>query len=257
MRLLPSTVCAGLVAAALCATAGPARPAGDFGLEHYVNHRFDEAIEAAKSEKRAVQARLVMGLAYTERYNIYKTKPDKESAAMYLKPLAVDVTMKDVDTIRNFLNVPGNPNGNKEAAALLKVAFKQAKSTPEEILHMARFVGSDLGIDVTQIALDEIEKRLAPVREYVGKGGVMPDAMRKDVFSNPLLIQPLVAALAEKKTAGKATKCLVLIQDPAIEHLEQAEASMGVSDAVVAVKKAIQGRLKKHPESTWNSATGD
>lgn len=249
--------CAGVVLGTLFAIVTPARSSPDQALEHYVHHRFDEAIEAAREDKRDVLARLVAALSYTERYHIYKMKSDKESAAMYLKPLAVDVAMQHADLILKVLNVPGNVNGNKEAAKLLKLAFKQAKSTPGDVLLMARFVGSDLGLEVTQIALDEIENRLEPVREYVGKGGVMPDAMKNEVFSSPQLILPLVGALAEKKTAGKAKQSLVLIQDPALEHLEAAEPSTGVADAIVAVKKAIQARLKKHPGSTWFSAAGE
>lgn len=252
-----AAVIAGIVFGLAGAFSGTAFAGFDDALELYNKHDFDGAIEAARGDKKDVPSRVIMGLSYTERYNIYKTRQDKEAAQMYLKPLAIDVTMQHVDMIRQVLNVPGNPNGNKEAVKLFKQAIKNAKSTPEDMVHISRFIDPEQGIESTEVALAELETRLKPVREYVGKGGTMPERIKDEVFSSKTLIAALVGALAEKKTAGKAVKCLVLIQDPALEQLEEAETTKAVADAVLAVKKAIQQRLKKYPESTWHSAVGD
>lgn len=246
----------GIVLGSIVAFSGTAAALFANALDQYRGHEFDKAIEAAKGDKKDLLARLIMALAYTERYNIYKDKADKETAATYLKMLEVDMTMQNVDTLMKVLNVSGNPNGNKEAVKLLKQSFKSAKSTPEDILHFAKFVGSEAGPDATELALSEIESRLKPVREYVAKGGAMPGVMKDDVFTDKKLLTALVSALADKQTAGKATKCLVIIQDPALERLEKAEPSGTVTEATLAVKKAIQERLKKYPDGTWYNATG-
>lgn len=255
-RLRRVGVISAVVLGLFVAFAGTAAALFANALDHYKAHEFDKAIDAAKNEKKDLLARLIVALSYTERYNIYKDKADRETASTDLKMLEADISMQSVDTLMKVLNVAGNPNGNKEAVRLLKQAFKSAKSTPEDILHFARFVGVEAGPDATELALSEIESRLKPVREYVAKGGAMPSAMKDDVFSDKKLIGALIGALADKKSAGKATKCLVLIQDPALERLEKAEPGAAVSEATLAVKKAIQERLKKAPDSTWYSAAG-
>lgn len=249
-------VISGLALGSIVAFSGTASALFANALDHYRAHEFDKAIDAAKDDRKDLLSRLIVALARTERYQVYKEKADKQAASTDIKMLEADITMQNVDTLMKVLNVAGNPTGNKEAAKLLKRAFKSAKSTPDDILHFARFVGTEAGVEATEIALSEIESRLKPVREYVGKGGAMPKAMKDDVFTDKKLITALIGALAEKKTASKATKCLVLIQDPALERLEKAEPSGAVTEATLAVKKAIQGRLKKYPDSTWYNATG-
>lgn len=251
-----AAVISGVILGSIVACSGTAFALFESALDHYREHEFDKAIQAAKDDRKDLLARLITALSHAERYNIYKEKADKEAASGHLKLLESDLTMKNADTLLKVLNVPGNPNGNKEAVKLLKRAFKSARSTPEDILHLGRFVGAEAGPEASEIALSEIKSRLEPVRKYVDKGGAMPGAMKDEVFTDKKLIDALIAALADKKTAGKATKCLVLIQDPALERLEKAEPSGAVAEAAAAVKKAIQSRLKKHPEGTWYSATG-
>jgi hypothetical protein len=85
----------------------------------------------------------------------------------------------------------------------------------------------------------------------------MPKEMQNDLFTNPELIEPLIALLAEKKTASYARKCLVYIEEPTLQYLEELEMTKPISDAIVAVKIAMTSRLKKYPDSTWSSAAGD
>lgn len=228
---------------------------GAKGMSEYEKHDFDGAIDKCKGEKDR-HCRLLLGLAHTEKYGIYKNKTDKEQAKMYLDILKVDLKLDDVDTLEPFLGVSGNPNGNKEAAKLLKSMLGNAPTTPDNVMLVARFLSMDYGEDVVNIALDAIGKRLGPVRDYVNKGGTMPKEMKK-LFEDDKLIEPLVAALAEKKTAGGAKKCLTYIEDPALEHLEKRELTKEVGDAIASVKKAALKRLKKYPNSTWYSAAGE
>jgi hypothetical protein len=243
-----------LVVLAMCAAPVFANP--EQGLKEYYDHNFDDAITSCKGGKDIV-SRMILGLSYLEKYNIYKNKLDKEQASMYLKVLAVDVTIDDAPTIAQFLEIKGNPNGNKEATKLLKKSFENAKTTPEHVLLMATFLDLDKGIDTCKEALSAISKRLKPVRDYVLKGGNMPKEMQNDLFTNPELIEPLIALLAEKKTASYARKCLVYIEEPTLQYLEELEMTKPISDAIVAVKIAMTSRLKKYPDSTWSSAAGD
>lgn len=243
-----------LAVLALCAARVSANP--EQGLKEYVDHNFDDAITTCKGGKD-VMSRMVLGLSFHEKYNIYKNKLDKEQASMYLKLLAVDVTIADAATIEKFLEIKGNLNGNKEATKLLKKSFKNAKTTPEHVLLMARFLDLEKGIDTCKEALSGVSKRLKPVRDYVLKGGNMPKEMQNEVFTNSELIEPLIALLAEKKTQSYARKCLVYIEEPALQYLEELEMTKSTSDAIVAIKKAMIARVKKHPDSTWYGASGD
>jgi hypothetical protein len=228
---------------------------GDSGLKKYAAHQFDEAVEECKDGKD-VMSRLVLALAYTERYNVYKNKTDREAASMYLKPLEVDITLKDAAVLQKFLGLPGNPSGNKEVVRLLKKAFERSTSTPEDILFMAKFLNPARGPDANEIVVEALIKRLEPVRDYVNKGGTMPDKMQERVFSDDDLILPLIDALAEKATASDARKCLTIIEEPALKPLEEKPMTKEVSDALVSIKSAIAKRKKKFPESTWFSAAG-
>ncbi len=227
----------------------------DDGHKQYVEHQFDSAIETCKNGKD-VPSRLVTALSYVERYNIYKDKNDSEQAKIYLNILKVDVNLEDIDTLEKFLGVPGNANGNKEADKLLEIVFKNAKTTPEHMLKMARFLDPVKGDDVNKTALAALAKRLAPVREYVvNDGGTMPEDMQK-LFANTALIDPLVVSLGNEKTASGAKKCLTLIEEPALKTLEAKELTKPISDTIVSIKNAIAKRQKKFPESTWFSASG-
>ena len=187
----------GVVLAAALATAIPAGvfAAGwEEGLKLYVDHQFDTAIETCKNGKD-VPNRLVLGLSYVERYNVYKDKNDEEQGKIYLNLLKVDINMEHIDILEKFLAVPGNMNGNKEADKLLTAIFKNAKTTPEHMLKMATFLDPAKGDEVNKTALAALSKRLSPVRDYVNKGGTMPEKMQ-GLFSNAALITPLVTSLA-------------------------------------------------------------
>lgn len=225
------------------------------GLTHYRNHEFDEAIEVCKDGKD-LMSKMVLALAYTERYNIFKIKSDKQYAEAFIKLVEVEINVEDARMIEGFLGAGGNPNGNKVAAKFLKKAFENAATSSKEMLLMASFLNPDKGIEANKLALSEIVKRLGPVRAYVDKGGTMPKEVRSEVFSNANIINPLISCLADKKTGSSARKCLVLIEEPALEHLEAADVSVGIADTILAVNKAIERRKKKYPQSTWFSAHG-
>jgi hypothetical protein len=257
MKTWLSTTIAISIAAAAFSLAAPtiagAKP--EKGMKYYTDHQFDYAIESCKTGKDTM-SKLILGLSYTEKYNIYRNKADREQAKIYLNILEVEANMENILTIAKFLNIPGNPNGNKEALALLKDAFRTSSSSVDDILKMAGFLAPDKGVDVNKAALSSLKKTLKPVRDYVSKGGTMPIKMKK-LFANPELLRPLVGSLAEKKTLSYAKSCLTIIEEPSLELLEQQEMTKGVSDAIVSVKKAIARRTKKFPGSSWHSALGE
>jgi len=246
-----------LAALALVALRPAAAGAGLFGgaLGAYENHEFDEAITKCKGEK-SLECKLVTAFSYLEKYQLYKNKGDKEQAKAYLSILEVDVGPKDVGTIEKVLNVAGNPNGNKEAAKLLKRAFANAKTTPGDVMTIVEFLHPAKGLEANGIALDALIDRLKPVREYVSKGGTMPAEMRK-LFADKDVIEPVIGLLGEKKLAGDAAQLCEIIEEPTLRYLEEMEITKGVSNAIVKVKKAIAKRVKKYSESTWYGASGE
>lgn len=231
----------------------PARGGPEEGLPFYRAHQYDEAIQTCRDEKD-FQSRLVMGLASAEKFGLYKNKADKEQSSIYLKVLAVDVRLEHLSVIEPFLNTEGAPYGNKEAARLFERALRDVRS-PEDVLRVTDYLAPERGAEINRIALLPILKRLKPVREYVGKGGSMPDVDR-NLFTDSRLLTPLVAALGRKETERLARSCLVVIEEPALPYLEQGELTKATSEAIVGIKKAMANRLKKHPDSTWYSAYG-
>lgn len=255
IRRMTRTAPAALAALALLAPATPAAALFGGALGAYESHEFDAAIEKCRGD-RDLECKLVTAFSYLEKYELYRNKGDKEQAKAHLSILEVDVGPKDVRTIEKFLNVAGNQNGNKQAAKLLEKAFKNAKTTPEDVMTIVGFLDPDKGREANGIALDALIDRLKPVREYVSKGGTMPADMRK-LFADDDLIRPVVALLGEKKLAGDAAKLCEIIEEPTLPRLEESEVTKGVSDAIVKVKKAIAKRVKKYSESTWYAASGE
>ena len=223
-------------------------------LKLYTAHEFDKAIADAKDGKDTM-SRITLALSYTEKYAVYKNKADRDQAKMYLKLLEVDLAVKDMKTVEKFLNIEGNPNGNKEAEGLLETCFENTQCNPADILLVAAFVNPAKGPKVCDMALYTIRKRLDNVREYVANGATMPKEMQ-ELFVKRELIAPVVAALDDKATSSGARKCLALIEEPSLKYLEEKPPTPALADAIVDVKKAIAKRKAKFPNSTWYSASG-
>lgn len=228
--------------------------ARDDVLKLYTAHEFDKVITEAKDAKDAA-SRIALALSYTEKYAVYKNKADRDQAKMYIKLLEVDLGIKDAKTVEKFLNIEGNPNGNKVAADLLEKCFENAQCTPGDIMLVIPFISPAKGADVAEMAIYAVRKRLDNVREYVGNGAVMPKEMQ-ELFQKRELIEPLVAALGEKDTASAARKCLVVIEEPALKYLEDKPPTPALADAIVDIKKAIAKRKARFQNSTWYSAAG-
>jgi len=228
---------------------------GDSGFKKYASHEFDEAIEECKGNKDTL-SRLVLGFSYLEKYYLMKNKLDKDQAFAYIEPLSVSLKLEDTKILERFLSVPGNKNGNGEAMKMLKKAFERASSEPKDMIFMAGFLNPVKGGDVNNIILRALSKRLDVHRNYVKKGGTLNEKLRDDIFTNKKIIEPLVKALADKETAAEARRCLILIEEPSLPFLEKEEVGKEVSDTIVGVKKAMDVRIKKNPESKWYSATG-
>jgi len=249
----------GLVSISILAAslAGAASAFGDAGtgFQHYVEHEFPEAISAC-AKSTDITSRLVLALSHSERYAIFKNKADKTQAQSLLKELHAEITLEDSGILAKFLNVPGNAQGNAEAFDLLAAAMKKSESTPAHVLAMASFVDSTYGLAVNKLAIDTITDRLAPVRQYVSKGGTMPKEMQKEVFTSDQLLTAMIGALEQEKLAAAAEKCLVAIEEPALAQLESRPRSEAISEAIAEIRKAIAKRQEKFPTSTWFSAVG-
>ncbi|MFH0878139.1 MAG: hypothetical protein V2A34_00355 [Lentisphaerota bacterium] len=231
--------------------AGAANP--DRGLREYTAHEFDNAIKSCEGGKDFL-SKLITGLCYEEKSCLYKTKFDKDQAVAYFKVLSISVKMENAGDLEKVLAIEGNTWGNRAASKILNQALKSAL-TPDQLLQASRFVDPKMGVEVNRIALSSLYKRLKTIRYYVTKGGSMPEKERK-LFANPAFIQTFVRALAEKKTAGAARGCLIQIEEPALVELEKVELTRPLSDTIVAIKKAIEVRKKRFPDSTWFGAAG-
>ena len=226
---------------------------GETGLAFYANHEFDQAIEACEDHKDNF-SRMVAALSYAERYRLYKNSGDKAQKTAYMNILEEVISLEDINNIQRVTAITGNPFGLKEAEKLLKRAFANLRTT-EEVLIAADFLDEGRPSDHNKIALNAIKKFLKQIRNYVKKGGTMP-TKEKTLFTDEALIIPLVNLLEIKESRGSAKKCLALIEEPALEYLEDRPMNSSISESIVAIRKAMTKRLKKYPNSIWFSAYG-
>ena len=223
------------------------------GFEYYVNHEFDLAIEACKDKKDNF-SRMIAALAYAERFRLYKNSADKAQKKAFMNILEEVISLKDLADIERVTAVKGNPFGSKEAKKLLKRAFANLRTT-EDVLIAADFLNKGRDPSHNKIALDAIAKFLKQIRSYVNKGGTMP-TKEKELFTDDRVIIAIVDLLEIKENVRSAKKCLTLIEEPALEYLEDRPINTSISDTIVAIRKATTKRQKKYPHSTWFSATG-
>ena len=222
-------------------------------LAFYKDHEFDQAIDACEDKKDNF-SRMVAAVSYAERFGIYKNSADKAQKKAYMNILEEIISLEDLADIERVIAVQGNPFGQKEAEKLLKRAFANLRTT-EDVLIALEFLNAERNPDHNKTAMNAILKFLKRIRTYVSKGGTMPSAEKK-LFTNQRLIESLVNLLDIKESSRLAKNCLVLIEEPALEFLEEKPLTPSISDAIVAVRKAMGKRLKKFPRSTWSSAAG-
>ncbi|MCO5170412.1 MAG: zinc ribbon domain-containing protein [Planctomycetes bacterium] len=155
---------------------------------------------------------------------------------------------------------------------LLQAAYRaiDARRPRAELLALAE----DDDPRARDLAVGALAERLAALRARVLAGGSLDAAEQADV-ADPALVRLLIERLAERPGGGAtdrlpadaaavgagtstALHALASIEAAALPALEEAARAgrPGAEEALAAAHAAVAQRLRRHPGSTWCSATG-
>jgi hypothetical protein len=254
MRAMPICLaCAALVVLACRAPADVDGKALEEARAAYRASNFADAVSASEGRKE-LEFKLISCLALYENYKLYHQADDRKRAQVLRDILRVDVGLANVETLKSYFNVPGHLEGNKVALDLFEVALKRVGSEAH-CRTVAGLIGDGMGEDAACVGFRALERHLKNVRAYVDSGGTMPEKER-DLFTDKEFISVLSDGLKSRKTKSAAQSGLIAIEEPALSHLDAAEANEAVLDTILKIKRARERRLKKYPTSTWDSAFG-
>ena len=235
----------------LCSPAAFAQSWLDKAKTHFERDEYDNVIELAREHKKDKRSRfglMLLTFSHLQKYAYNDTKTDKRKYKDYLDMLEDSVTARDLDDIHYFINQSDKPEVVKTARKLLKRAFKNINSL-EEIPRLLPFLDSE-DKKTRKLALDTLHRLIKTKRKYVNKGGTLRD---QDIRA--LQDEKLIRKLLDVASDSKARSILVLIEQPVLNYIGDYD-DAAIVKLETKINKAIAKREKKHPDSTWYSATG-
>jgi hypothetical protein len=213
--------------------------------------QYDECIQKVESLPNfKKQISNVMLLAYSnfQLYNFTKQKHYNNEYSAYYELLLAKSGVDDLRSILFFVNSSDKPEVVKSARKLLKDIFKNLHKI-EDIVNLLPFASSS-DKEVREYAFESIQRIMEPIRDIVKEGGTMrPVDVR--FFQNKDVINTAIESI----NISTAQKILILIEEPAIEYLNNSK-STGSLKVYEKINSEIKDRKKKYPNSSWYSATG-
>ena len=211
---------------------------------------FDKAIGICQtSDECGFFGEMLMGFSFLERGELNKRKRDIKIGEEQLKRLKSRMDIDKVQYLIRFTRLIDKQATINAGAALSKTAFAQVQSL-EQVKQLITYLDPRYNEVIYAPALEAAQRFLELNRDYVyKKGGTIPKPAQ-DLFADPAFIQALIGLGAQDK---KAWDCLMLIEEPALEHLQKNPVEWG-ERVIREIQRRIEWRLKKYPESTWFSA---
>ncbi len=235
----------------LCSSVAFAQSWQDKAKKHFESDEYEKVIELAKEHKKDKQNRfglMLLSFSHLQKYAYNDTKTDKRKYKDYLDLLEDSVTARDLDDIHYFISQDDKPEVVKAARKLLKQAFKNISSL-QETPRLLPFLDSE-DKKTRKLALDTLKRLIKTKRKYVNKGGTLRD---QDIHA--MQDEKLIRKLLDMASDSKARAILVLIEKPVLNYIGDYD-SAAITKLETKINKAIAKREKKHPDSTWYSATG-
>ncbi len=220
----------------------------DQARKHFEADEYEKVIDIAKKQKKDKLGLMFLTFAHLQRYAYNDTKLDKRKYKDYLDMLEDSVTVNDLDNIHYFIKQDDKPDVVKTARKLLKAAFKNI-SDISDIPKVIKFLDNE-DQKTRKLALDTIKRLISVKRKYVNKGGTLRD---KDILI--MQDEKLIRALLNHVSDAKARNILVMIEQPVLAYLGDYD-DAAITKLEIKINKAIAKREKKHPDSTWYSASG-
>lgn len=214
------------------------------------NGQYDECIQRVKTLPDRKQRSNVMLLAFSnyQLYNFTKQKNfDKEYQTLY-DALLEKTDVEDLKSVLFFVNSNDKPAVVESSRTILRDIFDNLHKIDDTVKILPFASSTDK--ETREYAFDAIKRIMEPIRDIVNNGGTMRP-IDLVYFQN----KDVIKAAMENADIKAARKTLVLIEEPALEHLKNSS-SAELKSLSEDISEAVNDRKKSYPNSSWYSATG-
>ena len=229
---------------------------------YYQDDEYQKALNVLEKRRKDRFAKILTCFVHMQEYVYSQSKTQKQIWKGEYDALALSVGITDIEDLGRIATEADKPYSAKRAKKLLKKAFKNIHKN-EDVPMLVHYLSvSDQ--EVNGFAIETLKDILRNRRKVVKDGGTLRSTDIR-MMKNPRLLGQLVAIVGQQDVKGmpaaypkgvkKATKCLVLIEEPSLDVLDDISGLTGVK-VKQKVQKAINSRKKKFPKSNWYSATG-
>jgi len=196
---------------------------------------------------------LLLCMVCSESYALYKSKEHREKARYLFDILKTELVADDLEMLLKYSNMKAKPEGNEVAIDLIDKLFDKPL-TPGQCEKLGKLLYSDMtSLDARIVMMRAVRSFVQNARNYVNRGGrIPPDVVA--LLESEAFISSIIKGIEEKKTSGISIDILKAIEQPALTYLETMEPTPSVLKAISQIKTAEANRLKKYPQSSWNSA---
>jgi hypothetical protein len=223
----------------------------DTAKKYFDGGQYEECIKKVESLpdfKKDISNVMLIAFSNLQLYNFTKQKYFNNEYKAYYDMLVAKSGVDQLTNILFFVNSSDKPDVVKASRKLLKEIFNNLYKI-EDIVKILPFTKSS-DEDVREYAFSAIERIMDPIRDIVKNGGTMRP-VDIQYFTN----KEVITTAIDNINISKARDILLLIEEPAIPYLENAQGNESLKVHETILKK-INDRKKKYPDSSWYSATG-
>jgi hypothetical protein len=243
-------------------------------LKAFDKNDYDKVIDLAKEQQNDPNdnAPLFIYCSHAQKYYLEKNR----ASAIYYKQqynmMTTRLSGSNLAVLTRLVAMPQTSWNKKINTKFLDAAFTKAGN--EQYLGAILYYLTNLNPVVAKAAINGLRSILQQKRQIVMNGGTLSHNDRVWMSDERLLkllvrktgesVNPMTGfmsklpAFAREKAVGGASACLALIEDPALQLLQEA-ATLGNANAastIQLIQDARGARLAKYPGSTWYSAAG-
>jgi len=202
------------------------------------------------------ESRLLLCMTCRESYALYKNREHRDKARYLFDILKTELTTDDLEMLLKYSSIKAKPEGNKVAIELMDKLLDKPL-TPAQCKIIGDFLYDErTSPEGRMVMMRAIRTFVQNARNYVNRGGrIPPDVV--EILGSESFIQSVVKGIEDKKTTGLAVDILKAVEQPALVVLEGMQPTPAVLKAISQIKNAEANRLKKYPQSSWDSAYAD
>jgi hypothetical protein len=191
-----------------------------------------------------------MLLAYSnyQLYNFTKQGKFDDEYQSFYDVLIEKASVDDLKSVQFLVNSSDKPVVVESSRDILQKIFDNLHKI-DDIVKILPFASSS-DKETRKYAFDAMKRIMEPIREIVKNGGTMRP-IDLVYFQN----KDVIKAAVENIDISAARKTLVLIEEPALDFLANAN-SPELKDLSEDISEAVSDRKKDYPNSSWYSATG-